>query len=210
MIKVSKYINLDKINDILNNDEREAFSKNQIYNFLNSHDELVISVSDFESSDIETGEYKIIKNNLRYVLKEAGRYDDICNILNDIISDDSFDSYTVDPYINDQGDTKRRVTRESLRSEGSEFLKLINGDGYEYMNTPIFNNSFSNLCSYVKTKTNMLLHNYSVSISHGIDPMDIEKIKPWQVLDYIIMQLRIDKLRLDNDTFYIPDGWRKK
>ena len=42
--KMSKYINLDKLNDILYNDKREAFSKHQVWLLLNYHPELVINI----------------------------------------------------------------------------------------------------------------------------------------------------------------------
>lgn len=41
---MSKYINLDKLNDILYNDKREAFSKHQVWLLLNYHPELVINI----------------------------------------------------------------------------------------------------------------------------------------------------------------------
>lgn len=41
---MSKYINLDKLNEILFNDKREAFSKHQVWLLLNYHPELVIEI----------------------------------------------------------------------------------------------------------------------------------------------------------------------
>lgn len=41
---MAKYINLDKLNNILSNDKREALSKHQVWLLLNYHPELVIEI----------------------------------------------------------------------------------------------------------------------------------------------------------------------
>lgn len=48
---MSKYINLDKLNEILSNDKREAFSKHQVWLLLNYHPELVIEISIDKSNE---------------------------------------------------------------------------------------------------------------------------------------------------------------
>ena len=47
---MSKYINLDELNDILHKDTREAFSKHQVWLLLNYHPELVIEIGVDKSS----------------------------------------------------------------------------------------------------------------------------------------------------------------
>ena len=39
-----EFIDLDKLNDILYNDKREAFSKHQVWLLLNYHPELVVEI----------------------------------------------------------------------------------------------------------------------------------------------------------------------
>ena len=41
---MTKFIDLDKLNDILYNDKREAFSKHQVWLLLNYHPELVVEI----------------------------------------------------------------------------------------------------------------------------------------------------------------------
>lgn len=41
---MAKFIDLDKLNDILHNDKREAFSKHQVWLLLNYHPELVVEI----------------------------------------------------------------------------------------------------------------------------------------------------------------------
>ena len=41
---MAKYINLDKLNKILHDDNREALSKHQVWLLLNYHPELVIEI----------------------------------------------------------------------------------------------------------------------------------------------------------------------
>lgn len=41
---MAKYINLDKLNEILHNDKREAFSKHQVWLLLNYHPELIVEI----------------------------------------------------------------------------------------------------------------------------------------------------------------------
>lgn len=41
---MAKYINLDKLNDILHEDKREALTKHQVWLMLNYHPELVVEI----------------------------------------------------------------------------------------------------------------------------------------------------------------------
>lgn len=41
---MAKFIDLDKLNNILYNDKREAFSKHQVWLLLNYHPELVVEI----------------------------------------------------------------------------------------------------------------------------------------------------------------------
>ena len=43
-MQMAKFIDLDKLNDILYNDKREAFSKHQVWLLLNYHPELVVEI----------------------------------------------------------------------------------------------------------------------------------------------------------------------
>lgn len=52
---MAKYINLDKLNKILYNDEREAFSKHQVWLLLNYHPELIIEIGIEMSNIKQTG-----------------------------------------------------------------------------------------------------------------------------------------------------------
>lgn len=56
---MAKYINLDKLNDILNNDKREALSKHQVWLLLNYHPELVIEIG----IDMSTVKQSELSNN---------------------------------------------------------------------------------------------------------------------------------------------------
>ena len=41
---MDKYINLDKLNNILHEDKRESFTKHQVWLMLNYHPELVVEI----------------------------------------------------------------------------------------------------------------------------------------------------------------------
>ena len=40
----TKYINLDKLNKVLSDDKREAFTKHQVWLLLNYHQELIVEL----------------------------------------------------------------------------------------------------------------------------------------------------------------------
>lgn len=58
-MQMAKFIDLDKLNDILYNDKRETFSKHQVWLLLNYHPELVVEIGmDIANKDNAISESK--------------------------------------------------------------------------------------------------------------------------------------------------------
>ena len=137
--------------------------------------------------------------NIEQILKEANRYDAIQQILKDIVADNQ-QTYPVDPFIDNDHKTKWRVDGDNVRKDAKELLRII--DNNEAINT-----DFLYLTQYVRTKSDALLHNYAVSISHRNEPkIDMEKIRCWEILDNLLTNCCNGQL---DDDWYIPTGWKK-
>lgn len=142
--------------------------------------------------------------NIKNVLEEANRYEDVISIINHIIKDYNALSYPVNPFIY-KGSIKNSVDGKMVRKEASNILKSIEENEYD-----LKSDDFLNLHRYVKSHANDLLHNFAVSISHRVDPIiDIDIIRSWMILDNLIDNLDIIN-NYDNDhRWYIPKGWMK-
>lgn len=134
-------------------------------------------------------------------LKDAGRYEEVINILKRIISDSSLNgTVPVDAFVDNDNRTVWRIDGKLIKEEAVAFLQLLENncsiadpDEYFYLNR------------YVQTKHNMLLHNYATLISHRKNPeakYSIEVIRNWLCLGFLLDNLG------DEDK-YIPMGWNK-
>lgn len=138
---------------------------------------------------------------IKKILEDANRYDDVKNILNNIIKDNQY-SYPVNAFGDDYGRIKYRVDGNAVRKEASILLQLI--DEEKEINEKSRDN-ISNLFRYVRSQYDMLLHNYAVYISYKKDPdVDIDIIRSWGILDSLI-----SCFDYVDDNWYIPNGWRK-
>lgn len=70
---MKRYVNLDKLNEILQEDTREAFTKQQVRNLLNGFPDLVIQINDEDE--------KTFNNKVKKELENAGRYDEVISLL---------------------------------------------------------------------------------------------------------------------------------
>lgn len=141
---------------------------------------------------------------IKEILIDANRYEDIVNILKDISKmDDNSYSYPVRVFIDSDGETKWRVDGKSVNEQSSKLLKLIE-DGSD----GISNDDFTYLSEYVRSHTDMLLHNYAITITHRRDPEDMETIRPWVILDNLISCWNLG-LNDDDSAWDIPIGWKK-
>lgn len=139
---------------------------------------------------------------IKDILKEANRYDDVMGIIESIILNTESRSYPVDAYINDEGETRWRVDGDLIKYEAVKLLKTIS-EGSEH---ETIGKDFMNLEQYVLSHSNMLLHNYAVSISHRKEPeTDIDVIRVWEILDNLLINWSGDGI----DDWYIPNGWKK-
>lgn len=141
-------------------------------------------------------------------LKEAGRYEEVTAILKDIIMSNAAD-YPVDLFIDKNGEPKTRISGSSLRLEASRLLNIING---EEVIKPgdITIHDIENLHNYVKTETEIWLHNYANLISHRRNPTDddsmvsMDEIRNWQILNNLIYCLDIE----DDEDYDVNTSWK--
>ena len=147
-------------------------------------------------------------------LKEAGRYEEVTAILKDIIMSNGSD-YPVDVFIDKNGEPKTRINGSSLRLEASRLLNIINGK--EIIKPgDITIRDIENLHNYVKTETDMWLHNYANLISHRRTPTDdsiisMDEIRNWQILNNLIycMYIEDDEDYDVNTSWKVSKGWWK-
>ena len=140
---------------------------------------------------------------LKIELKNAGRYDEVANLLRMIAYTLKDEFYPIKPYADETGSTVWRIPGSSVREEALRLLIYIEGNEEDQVLIKGFN--FHNLDHYVMTHSDMLLHNYAVSISHRKDPeIDLEDIRSWCVLGSLI-----DSFDYPKDEWIIPEGWRK-
>lgn len=157
--------------------------------------------------NIETGCKTYEETKIKKTLKEANRYLDISIILSNITKLNCHD-YSVFAYEGEDGKIKRRVDGKDVSNEAEKLLKFIDGE-ITIEDICLFDH-FSNLYKYVKSCTDTLLHNYSIDISHGIEPRhDMEDIRSWLILDNLILTLDLDGDWTIGD-WTIPVGWRKE
>lgn len=143
-------------------------------------------------------------NKIKEALKEANRYDEVINILNEIISKNDHSSRAVKLFIDKEGKPSYHVDGKLVVQEAVDLLQLI--DEETFTEDENLFNKFSNLWKYVNFQSDMLLHNYSVSISHRKKPeTDMEIIRVWEILENLIICFNID----DKASWKIPEGWRK-
>lgn len=140
-------------------------------------------------------------NPIKQELERANKYDDVKEVLIRITMNNSLSyNYPVDPFTDEDGTTKWRIDGNEVKFEAYRLLYYIDG-----LNKSDFTGEdFSNLRQYVTTRTNILLHNYTVSLSHRNEPKtDMDLIRTWEVLDNLLYCL-------GDDNWRIPDGWKRK
>lgn len=134
---------------------------------------------------------------IKQILTHAGRYNDTVNILENIIIE-NVNEYPVYMCVSN-GKVTNFVSGVFVREEAAKLLLSINNDikisGYQ---------PFPNLERYVITRTNDLLHNYAVALTHGAEPTtDIDIIRTWEILQNLIICYH-------DDDWNIPEGWKYK
>ena len=151
----------------------------------------------------------MVTNNIKTALIEAHRYEDIKNILNGIISDTEY-SYPVNAYSNSDGKILYSVSGYVVRYEASKLMEIIETAKNEDI---LENINFKSLSIYVNSRSDNMLHNFAVDISHRqIPSIDIDTIRNWEILDNLITVLYTGIIIDDEDgtwSWDIPKGWKK-
>lgn len=147
-------------------------------------------------------------NNFKNVLKEADRYESVLSLLTTIeqFKDNSDSSYPVQLFHSYDGRYKYRVTGENLKSQAGLIIEIIQ-DEIDLYDVHAENLNFEDISQYVDSYSNMLLHNYSVTLSHGNIPEkgSMNTIRIWEILHSLIWAI----ITYDDD-WDIPDGWKIK
>ena len=141
-----------------------------------------------------------MKTDYAKVLKEAGRYDQVTDILVKIATGCNGYTYPVRPFIDDDFTSKWRVEGSSIRKQALRLLEIVvDGDEVKVIDEM----SFTHISAYVESHADILLHNYAIHISHKIEPdVDMDEARNWLVLDNLIKCLHLP------EEWTIPDGWK--
>lgn len=109
----------------------------------------------------------------------------------------------VDAFVADDGTTHWRVNAAFVRYEAITLLETIETETEKDKTEK----DFWNLYQYVKSTSDMLLHNYAVSISHRKVPeTNMDDIRIWEILDNMLICWNLE----DDEEWFIPDGWKKE
>ena len=101
---------------------------------------------------------------IKDILKEGNRYEDVTDILNNFLQT-SEDSYPVDCFAGEDGKASYRVDGPKTRDEALKLLEYIESEDQTDQT-----NNFNNLLRYIVSESDMMLHNYAISISHKKEP----------------------------------------
>ena len=139
--------------------------------------------------------------NIIEVLKDAGRLEDILDLINKIRDKSnratSLPLFT--PQVDDNWKAHYRIDADLVFIEAGLLLSAIENKS---INTRL--DELRNLWAYVYSETEILLHNYTVSLSHRKHPKDdIDVIRIWCILENLI-------INIGSEYWEIADGWKKK
>ena len=142
-----------------------------------------------------------MKNKFKQQIVEAGRYDEILNIIQTLVKK-NHRSYPVNPFINKYHQTLWRVDGRSVFNESKIYVDFISSDECE---TLPHKDEIENFLLVIHTELEMRLHNYANSISHRTVPtVDMEQVRCLQII-----QSSIDCLEFSDYEWTIPVGWKK-
>ena len=134
-------------------------------------------------------------------LKKANRYDDVMEILKNITRLENIE-YPVNAFVNDDDRISYHIPGHVIRSEANDLIRGI----YNNFSVTDFGGPFINLFRFVESKTNRLIHNYAVDITHRRVPNSnsMNEIRSWLVLWNILIGIDTE-----NRNWEVPKGWRK-
>ena len=147
-------------------------------------------------------------NNFKELLREANRYEDVLGLLVSIshFKDDTDSSYPVNLFHSYDGKYTYRVSGKDLKSQARTVIEIIDEE-IDLQDVREENLIFEDTQNFVESYTNALLHNYSVTLSHGNIPEkgSMNTIRIWEILQSLIWAI----ITYDDD-WDIPDGWKIK
>lgn len=141
-----------------------------------------------------------MKTDYAKVLKEAGRYDQVTDILVKIATGCNAYTYPVHPFIDDDFTTKWRVEGSSIRKQALRLLEIV----VDKEDVKVIDEmSFTQISAYVESHADILLHNYAINVSHKIEPdVDMDEARNWLVLGSLIKGLHLP------EEWAVSDGWK--
>lgn len=150
-----------------------------------------------------------MKNKIKDVLIEAGRYEDVKEILNETIEKCTIDAsfpVTIARHFNEDGSLRHYVKSIKVKEEIINLLDLIEGNRSDFVY-----GDFENVYCYIKSEADRDLHNFGIAATHR-NPQrgDLEHMRCLLIIENLIDQFNIDLDEGGNETYYIPEGWKKE
>ena len=145
---------------------------------------------------------------IKEILKEANRYEDVIELLDSIITDNTLKKQfpAVSMFVTDNGEIAHNISGEKVVMQAALLKNLIEKDSIS-----IDTNELNFLFKYTDDILNSALHNYAVSISHRDDPEltgnTIERIRILEILNNLLVN-HFQPIYNESD-WYIPNGWKK-
>lgn len=138
--------------------------------------------------------------NIKAILEEANRYDDVVEILKTTIASVRRNP-AVGLYFDKDGNVRNDVDAKSIKLEVSILLLCIEGV-LDYTQ-----HDFTSLSVYITDMTDTLLHNYANSLTHKEEPnTGIDTIRCFSIITNLVDCIQAGIM----ENWTIPDGWKKE
>ena len=140
--------------------------------------------------------------NIKSILKEANRYDEVVEILKTtIVSLNTKNNPAVALYYDKDGIVRSNVDAKSVKLEAAILLLCIE-DIIDYEHQDL-----TYLSVYFSDMTNTLLHNYAVSLTHKEEPnTGIDTLRCFSIITNLVDCINGGFM----ENWTIPDGWKKE
>ncbi len=150
---------------------------------------------------------QMIPKTMRQTLTESGRFGEICAILDKINAKNQSD-FPVSLRYDPEGNLISRVSKDDVKKGIILWYLLINRPEQDFSIEEA--NACYPLYALVDDYLNMLFHNYTVTLSHKVEPQeDLETIRTWAVLKTSLghITFRLSSAWDEFTPFSVPKGW---
>lgn len=144
--------------------------------------------------------------NIKEELINAGRYDQVIDILTKISTDDETSDFPLSNPIVADGNITYWISAFYVKKEARKVIECIKDNNFQNKSKEHFDNVYTFINDTLECK----LHNYAVSASHRKPDGEevLEDIRGWLVLENMLICL--NPFGEDETPWKVPEGWKRK